>query len=178
MNTPFLIDVRSFTTSGAVVGPLLLVLAVRAIMGGPAASPASIIAPANALPTVGSAPVTSLTPQERLAQEWSLAHRAVPPGVSPMARTAPPTPEAAPPQIPIQTPAPILPVPEKSPLDDLKLTTIMGHNESGFVAAMGKVYRFGDELVPNWKITSIDARTRIVEVTDAKGNVRSLSINP
>jgi len=147
------------TAAGALGAPILLVIAVRGIVGGASDAPA---APwTNEPPPTATVPaMVPITEGERAAGEWSRNHRVLEKGVSPM-RPPEVRPLAA---KPAPKAAEVEAAPEASPFEGFKLSSIMGHDRGGVVAAQGRVFRFGDEIVPGWRISSIDARGRSVSV--------------
>ncbi|MBC7771289.1 MAG: hypothetical protein H7210_02220 [Pyrinomonadaceae bacterium] len=175
MNIQILPNPRRFAPACAVVTPLLLVIVIRSMLGGVSTAPAGLAAYG---PATDSLPVIALpeSDQQRRATAWSLEHLSVPPGVSPMDQIdAPPAPvETIPVTDPEPTPVPV--IIQATPLDAVKVTSIIGHDHGGFVGAMGRVHRFGEELIPGWKITIIDAKARFIEVTGPDGKVTRLSL--
>ncbi|MGE3106859.1 MAG: hypothetical protein AB7G11_04990 [Phycisphaerales bacterium] len=164
-----------------ILGPGLLVLAVRLLAGGPASAPAGLsiaAGPGAALPGSGGPGATSLTDRQSSALKWIAEHRLA---------TAPVT------ESPMQTPA-VLPDAKQSdsqpakprsapadtadPLDQVKVSAIMGHDDTGLVSIDGKVFRLGDEIAPGWRLSHIDGRARRIIVSRQGEPDRVLSLEP
>ncbi len=177
MNAASLTDARRFAPVGAILAPILLVMAIRGLLGGVSQAPAAPTAATHAL-GVPQDVLLHASDEQRRAAEWSRRHTRVESGASPMERIEAPAatiPASVPSVLPEQ--AQTVPTPESSPLDSLKLTSIIGRDQTGLVAANGHVHRFGEELEPGWKITMIDARARVIDVTNSSGTVRRLSLD-
>jgi len=171
MRCSSVVNSQRVLTGGAVLTPVLLVMGIRGLIGGPGVAPAAV---GPQMPDLGVfAPNAPATEKELKALEWTRDHQTVERGSTPMDHAEPPP--TAPVLVPV-TETTEAPKPEADPLAGLVVTTIMGHDETGFVSAMGKVFRFGEEIVPGWKISAIDARLRHIDVSCSTGETRRVSL--
>lgn len=162
----------------ALLLPLLAAQAARLPdLAGPSAAQAQ--APA---PTPATKPVDfTLTPAQAAASTWlrDPASRQV--STSPMRRLQPPSPA------PVTAPAPIAlpaktptPAPAPPPADDtprgLRVSSVMGRDSSFLISIDHKTYRLGDQVIPHWRITKVDAAQRVVVLTHDDGRTLDIPI--
>lgn len=165
----------------AAFAPLIAVQAVRYLVLGdaaPASAGAAVHAGMLPPPAMPDGP-KSLTPAQVKAAQW-LTSRPVALNLrSPMDK---PDPVAAAPE-PITATTPSITTPEPQPVADdtprhLVLTGILGgggESSRSLVSISHRIYRVGEEVVPGWRIGSIDGKKRTVTLTQSDGRTFELT---
>lgn len=168
---------------GTLLVPAIAVQVVRFMLGdsGPSAASAATPDPAAVAPVVAATPEQAkpLSPAQAKAVAW-LRSRPQTLGLrSPMdfADDMPPAePEEEPTPALAISPTAATPIPTRVP-GALAITAIMSGGVDGAVVSINhKLYRIGDEIVPNWRILAIDARERTVTVQGPEGQSLLLSL--
>jgi hypothetical protein len=163
---------QNLTRLAVLIAPIAIVQGARLFdASGPAAAPAATVSP-DPLPAPEAAKLPPLTESQRRALVYLSGYSPKTNLGSPMDRPDP-EPAAAPAPAPtIITEAPK--VPERDPLEGVSLTAIIGRDEAAVALIRHQVRRVGDEVVPGWRIQSIDPRHRRVVVVDRAGTTREL----
>lgn len=156
--------------AGATAAAPVLALGLLRLLtdAGPRAAPAATGEPEQADPTPAVATTSPVNAAQRRAMEWLRSRPAVtvgspmdhPPAAAPVERDA--APAAAQPAV----------VEEVRPA----VTAIVGRGATARALVNGKVLGVGDEVSPGWRVTGIDAREQVVEITGPEGAVRRVGV--
>lgn len=154
----------------AVVAPLALFALIRlAVMPAPAAAHADAPPPE---PAPVAPPAKPLTQAQQAALNWIALQGASADVPSPLDHPVPkPVIVAPPPKAPHHQHEPT------SPLDDIRVTGIIGNNEGGMAVVNNKIHRPGEEVAPGITIESIDARLNQVTLKLPDGSTVKLDKN-
>lgn len=159
------------------VAPLAAVQAVRLLEGGgPAAAPAATVEstgvgsdPAANPALAALPPAAPLTPAQRQALEFLQVYKLPERLRSPMDSPKPAPPATVAPEVHV-------PLPSTGPDPSRLVVTAIVGIDGGAVAVIGnKPVRVGDEVLPGWRLRSIDARGRTVLLGNDEGETVMLA---
>lgn len=181
MNSHDVLNSPRTSLAGTVLAPGLLLLVVRLLVGGPAASPAATpLAPAPAFPMAMVTPAKPpLLPAQAKALQWITTRdlASTKERRSPM-ESPPPAPKVVPTTTTDEPVKPVSRTDEHDPLDAVKISAIMGAGDTGLVSVAGTFLRMGDEIAPGWRISTIDGKNRLIVVSHARKPDRTMRLEP
>lgn len=154
--------------AAALLSPLLVFAALRFLAdAGPSTAPAApaTIATSSEAGMEEPPPTPEVTRATAFLEAWNAGEPIPSPMRHPERADDPKTTEADPPSLPAEIAIP-----------EFAVKSVMGSGERVMASINGKVYRMGDQPAPGWRITSMDAKSKRIEITGPDG--RTIIVTP
>lgn len=169
---------KRLLVAGSLVAPIVAVQAARFVFdGGPSSAQATTSVDDAAMPHLPARPIKPMTTAQQRAAAW-LSEHAAPESLhtlyadlrSPMDHPPPRVEEPARVEASPTEPPPSMPVEEFDPHRLLKVSSIMVDRAHAIAFINGRLCKVGDEPLKGWTITHVDGKTRVVVLTNVRGD--------